>query len=240
MADVKWPKFDLNKSVEVARVIAQDGGGRVDQGQLAALLGYAGTGSGTFVNRVSAARQFGLIQGRSAVTPTPLASEILDPVYPEQRKAGLLAAFLSVPLYKAIFERFRAKTLPTPKGFENALRSEFGVPEQHLPRVRSRFMKSADQAGLFEVAGDHSRLLEPIQGARQQTDEEPERPEVPEQTATPVAASTSTIPKVILGMLETIPWDTRLGDEQIDQVAEVIKSNMRLHFMFQEQGKEVK
>ncbi|MQB00890.1 MAG: hypothetical protein GEU78_11470 [Actinobacteria bacterium] len=238
MADIRWPKFDLDKSVEVARVIAQDGGGRVSQGQLAALLNYAGTGSGTFVNRVSAARQFGLIQGRSSVSPTPLAHEILDPVYPEQRTGALFNAFLSVPLYRAIFERFQNKTLPTSKGFENALRAEFSVPEQHLARVRSRFMKSAEQAGLFDVAGDHSRLLAPIQGAT------PGVSDVPiEAEATQALTETSvptTIPKVILGMLEAIPWGSGLDDEQIDQVAEVIKSNMRLHFMFQSQGKEVR
>ena len=128
--DYRYPKYDLDQSIDVARRIAERGAGAtVSSHELAAMLGYSGTNSGAYLNRVAAARIFGLIDGQSdAISVTDRTERIIHAVYPESAERACIEAFRDVPLYSAFLDAFRGRELPDTTGMANALVSRFSVP----------------------------------------------------------------------------------------------------------------
>lgn len=236
MAPYKWPRFDLEPSLEVANAVLDQGGGQVDSPQLAALLQYQNAASGTFANRLAAAKMFGFVEGQSPrIRSTRLAERILRPVYPEDAHEARLEAFLNVPLFKAFFDAFEGRTLPETKGgVENALKSQFGVEDKHAGTARVKLFNSAEQAGLFRVAGPR-KMVKPLGKAPLAVPTvatpEKDKPVLPPPTPPDV-------PKVIAGLLESVPWDQELGDQQVEEFAEFLKGAMLWHFRFQRQPKQ--
>jgi hypothetical protein len=64
-------------------------------------------------------------------------------------RAAKAQAFLKVPLYKAIFERYKGGVLPPTAALEREIVA-LGVSEKQKERARQVFERSADQAGFFE------------------------------------------------------------------------------------------
>lgn len=156
------PYFDLTQSLEVARAIHEKGGGTCTADQLVAFLGYTTVRSGTFQTRISAAKQFGLIRADgAALSITDRAQQALSPVMPEDSARAKVEAFLGVPLYSEVFERFRGSALPAEGGLKNLFMHSYGLSQDRAgPAVRV-LMDSADQAGFFSASGDRSRLVRP-------------------------------------------------------------------------------
>ena len=159
-----FPNYDLASTVEVPRVLHVKGGGQATPDQLAAHLGYKGTNNGAYITRVAAARAFGLINKVGPVfTPTPLAHQILSPVYPHDAKKALVDAFLNVELFRRIYEDFKGKELPPEFGLLNALRHQYGVVPGRLKDAYRIMMDSADTAGFFSTkAGARTHLIMPL------------------------------------------------------------------------------
>ena len=67
-------------------------------------------------------------------------------------------AFLQVPLYKAIFEKYRGYTLPPASALEREM-VNLGVASKQTDKARQAFMRSARQAGFFVHGED--RLVRP-------------------------------------------------------------------------------
>jgi hypothetical protein len=147
--------------LKVAEPIHTRGGGVCDIDQLAAWLGYKSTSSGTFASRLSSARYFGLIGntkgGRVAITDR--ARAILAPVMQDDAINGRAEAFLSVPLYKMVFDRFRGTTLPPDVGLANLFEQEYKILAERKQQAVRVFKDSATQAGFFQSASD--RLIRP-------------------------------------------------------------------------------
>ena len=77
--------------------------------------------------------------------------------YTETEKAEKIrAAFLSVPVFRDVYQRFAGKELPTTH-FEKLLIREFGIPEDWGSRIASYFLDGAKAAGLW---GDGNRLID--------------------------------------------------------------------------------
>ncbi len=93
--EFRYPQYDLDQSIDVARKIAERGqGATLSLPELAAVLGYKGTNNGAFVTRKSAARLFGLIEGPATANEiTHRAAAILHPDYPETADQARLDAF---------------------------------------------------------------------------------------------------------------------------------------------------
>lgn len=167
----RFPGNDLKACVEVPRLIHIKGGGQATPDQLASHLGYKGTNNGAYLTKVAAATAFGLIAKVGPVfTPTPLAHQILSPTYPHETKQALVTAFLSVPLFKSVFDNFRGKELPPEFGMKNALRLQFGVAANRVGDAYRVLMDSADSAGFFETKNGARThlilpLMQPIPGA---------------------------------------------------------------------------
>jgi hypothetical protein len=153
---IAFPYADLDTAVEVARALyARAGRGSCELDGLAAELNQ--TVSGAFRLKTGSAKIFGLTdkEGRDAARLTQLGIRI---VAPEEERAARVEAFLSVPLYSAVFERYRGGLLPPAKALEREMVT-LGVSPKVADRARQAFERSARQSGFFD-SGDN-RLVRP-------------------------------------------------------------------------------
>jgi hypothetical protein len=152
---IEWPYYSLDEASKLAKGIF-DLGGNCQIDQLAGHLSQTATGGG-FRLKVQAARTFGLVNSaQGQLTLTDLGSEIVDPDGDRQAKAD---AFMRVPLYSAIYEQFKGKTLPGIIGLENAM-VHLGVAIKQKDKARQAFLRSAKEAGFFAFGA--SKLVFPI------------------------------------------------------------------------------
>ncbi len=149
-----FPYSSLEDAEKVAAAVFEWGGRDIGQDRLASTLNTTVKSSG-FRTDIASARTFGLIEGRGALSLTPLGRSIVDP---QQVSAARVQAFKSVPLYREIFETHKGQVLPGPKGLESEM-LRLGVAPKQTARARQLFQRSAQHAGFF----DHSpeRLVEP-------------------------------------------------------------------------------
>ncbi|SRR6266545_1116801 len=159
---VRYPAYNLADSVEVARRITEDGGGIASRDRLAAFLSYSTTNSGAYLGRIAAARLFNLIttQGSDFLI-TPLAQEILMPVYGEQARQALVKAFFNVPLFKEIYEEYNGKPIPPEFGMKNFLRTRYGLNSRQSDEAYRTLIESADTAGFFTTRNARTHLIIP-------------------------------------------------------------------------------
>jgi hypothetical protein len=123
--------------------------------QLAAALNQSAK-SGAFRLKVASARLFGITENeRGKVRLTDLGREIVDPA---KRRRASSDAFLNVPLFKAIFEKYLTHNLPPALALERVM-ADLGVSKKQTARARQALERSADQAGYFESGRD--RLVKP-------------------------------------------------------------------------------
>ncbi len=166
--EARFPYYSLADAVAVANEIHKRGGMLTSE-QLAAYLGHNTTKSGAYLSRIGAARLYGMITkegGHHMITP--LAQQVLFPVYPEQVRQSLVQAFLGVPLFKAIYDMHLGKPLPPPFGMKNLLRTQFKLTPRIADIAYRTLMESADTAGFFEARG-RTHLILPSLASRSPT-----------------------------------------------------------------------
>jgi hypothetical protein len=146
-SSIAFPYMDLASAIEMAAGIhGHVGNGDCDDDQLAAWTDQSAKSS-TFRVQVYAARTFGIIEGEGGRHKlTDIGRMIVDP---NQARAGKMRAFLTVPLYKSIFENYKGGVLPPTAALERDI-VLLGVSEKQKDRARQVFEKSAEQAGFFE------------------------------------------------------------------------------------------
>jgi hypothetical protein len=161
----RYPNYDLNSCIAVAEKVKNEGTDSCTAEQLGALLGYTYIKGGGFATRVANAKQFGLIEVTSGnYHITTRADHILYPTSDEERQHALADAFLSVPLYRRIYEMHKSTRLPEgPLAMQNLLK-RLGVPGGDRVALALRvFFDSADQAGFFKATqGQKTKLTMPI------------------------------------------------------------------------------
>lgn len=210
MPEFRYPQYDLDQSIEVARKITDRGSGASVSGhELAAFLGYSGTANGAYLNRVAAARLFGLIDGTSkALTATPLAEQIIHPDRPDAEEQARLVAFREVPLFSGFLDAYGGRELPEEQLLINGLVGRFKVPQKEAKGVLARLTASAEQAGLFRIAGT-SRLIEPSSSGPSSNGDSHEEVKPPPMPVPDPGARR--FPKIIDGALDLMPasppWD---------------------------------
>lgn len=157
---IDFPYSDLNSAVGIARTIHEREGTVCDVSQLASWLDQSSSG-GTFRSRLSAARVFGLtetVRGQGKVLLTELGRDILDPGKEQQART---TAFLTVPLYNAMYEQHHGYALPPAAAIERQMIS-LGVSKKQADRARQAFTKSAQQAGFID--SQTGRFIKPGTG----------------------------------------------------------------------------
>jgi hypothetical protein len=146
-SSIGFPYNNLGDAMEVAQAIHSHAGtGDCDDAQLSAWMNLSAKSSGYRI-QVSAARMFGLVEttgGRHKLTPLGLS--IVDP---QQERSARAQAFLTVPLYKAMYEKYKTGVLPPAAALERDIVG-LGVAEKQKERARQVFERSAEQGGFFE------------------------------------------------------------------------------------------
>lgn len=116
---IRFPYVDLAGAEQIARAVHDNYGlGSCEQDQLAANL-QTTTASSTFRQKLAGAGTFGLVRvRRQRVELTDLGKRIVDP---DTQGAARVESFLRVPLYRAIFDRYRGVKLPPDAGLESEM-----------------------------------------------------------------------------------------------------------------------
>lgn len=152
---IQFPYGDLEDAEYIAGAIHANAGDKCTTDQLAAYVKQSAT-SGTFRLRLSTTSTFGLTENqRGEVVLTDLGRRILDPA--QQRKARA-EAFMHVPLYQAIYNKYKGFMLPPAKALEREI-ANLGVSTKQTGRARQAFERSAQRAGFAEHGND--RLVMP-------------------------------------------------------------------------------
>lgn len=238
-AEHRYPVYDLESSIEVARRIRERAGGTASADQIASFFDYSSTRSGAFLTRVSSAAMFGLIVSeRGAYTVTALAQTIIAPELPGTSDAAArYAAFMSVPLYGLLVERYRGQQLPPEVGLRNTMETAFGMPRSRTQVAYRVFMDSAAQAGFFDArGGQRTHLVQPViaepsinpgDQPMQDDDGEIEPPDNPEPAGVPESprARTSVTERLQEALVEKIK---EIPAEDIEKIREYIREIERL------------
>lgn len=161
---IDFPYLDQDAGIEVARAIYERGGhSSCELDELAAQMGQ--TLSGTFRMKTASARLAGFVEkdGRGKFRLTELGQRVVtQQTETEARSIG----FLNVPLYRAIYEKYRGHLLPPPKALEREMVLA-GVAPKQAGKARQAMERSAEQAGFFVHGED--RLVAPRFDSEPQT-----------------------------------------------------------------------
>lgn len=144
---IGFPYMDLNAAVEMAQAIhGHVGLGEADDDQLALWTNQSAKSS-TFRVQVYASRTFGVIEGDGGHHKlTDIGRMVVDP---SRAREGRVKAFLAVPLYKAVYEKYKGGTLPPAAALEREI-TQLGVSDKQKERARQILERSAEQAAFFE------------------------------------------------------------------------------------------
>lgn len=155
---IAFPYTDFDAAASVARAIHDNvGHGTCSVAhQLAPWMGLSSKSSG-FRTYVAAARLFGLIDSDNAdaYRLTTLGTQVVDPLQARMAKAE---AFLRVPLFKALYEKYKTGVTPPNQALEREIVA-LGVSEKQKARARQVFESSAQQTGYREHGA--TRLVMP-------------------------------------------------------------------------------
>ncbi|MGB6895949.1 MAG: hypothetical protein WBF37_08420 [Dehalococcoidia bacterium] len=201
-SQIKFPYYPLDDAIRVARMVRDRGGGRCTLDQLARFVNAKSTDSGAFRSLIAATSLFGLVTASSGqVGVTDQVGKILSPVYEDDERQGRIEAFLSVPLFKAVYEHYRGQALPAEPGTKNALEHQFGVVKEQVATAYRVLMESADQAGFFATGRTH--LVEPP--AKGAIGPPSEAKEAPRGGGGPPSDEPPGIDPALLGLLRHLP-----------------------------------
>ena len=153
---IGWPYLDLEDAEAVAKAIHGNAGTSCSIENLAGYLSQAARGGG-FRTRILSAKTFGLIENpRGQVSLTELGRKIVDPT---QERAARVLAFMTVPLHKALYDKFKGNVLPPRAALTREIQT-LGVAQSQADRARQVMERSAEHAGFFAHGRD--RLVEPV------------------------------------------------------------------------------
>ena len=223
LSTVGFPYVALGEAANVASVIFNTHGTSCDDAQLAAGLKTTVTSS-KFRSLVSAAKTFGLIDRRSKVVSlTDLGSAIVDPA---RRDQAMVEAFLAVPLYRKLHDKFAGSLLPQDAGLEAEIQA-LGVTPKSVARARQTLQRSASEAGFFHAG--RNRLVRPATSQdadplpTTQPIEEVSASDVPEPTRAPSRASTGPSDPLLVGLWSKLPDEGSLSPSEQAQWLELAR-----------------
>jgi hypothetical protein len=204
---------------------------------LARLAGYRSDNNGSFNTRLANARLFGLLDGpSSALEPSPRLLDIIHPDFPSTENRARIAAFEAVPLFKAVLDQYHGRPLPDEGGLRNALTTRWQITPEKAPAVLARLMDSADQAGLFQVAGNRTTMIRPTiheASPGQPAARGEARPSVQEPIVVPAKAapqSGARANKVIDGVLDLLPSNQNWDEDSLKLWLHFFEDALRLYY----------
>lgn len=145
---IGFPYSDYDDALAVAAAIHGNAGhGTCSISQIAPWMNLS-LKSSSFRTQLAAARLFGLIdsEGADSYRLTPLGTRVVDPT---QARAAKAEAFLKVPLFAALYEKYKSGVVPPNAALEREI-AALGVSEKQKTRARQVFESSAEQTGFRE------------------------------------------------------------------------------------------
>ena len=230
---IGFPYVNLAEAVHLAETVHSKGGSSCELAQLAAWLDTT-LSSSKFRGQVSAAKMFGLIEPRSKIALlTELGKAVVDP---QQRDAAKVEAFLKVPLYERLYDKFAGQLLPPDAGLEAEMHS-FGVTKKSASKARQAFQRSASSAGFFASGKD--RLVRPAFSS-----ENTEMPSAGLDEKVPPAASAPPERKeevgpsdpLLIGLWSKLPSDKPFSKSQRSQWLKL--AELALNLVYGEDGED--
>lgn len=147
---IDFPYLDLDNAIEIAQAVRNMGGDSCEWKQLATKLNVSAEGGG-FRMRLLTAKTFNLLTyERGTIQLSDLGIRAADPVTERRSRYD---AFMAVGLFKQLFEKLDGQTLPPQAAIERMM-EQIGVTAKSKERARQVFLRSAKQAGLFELSSD--------------------------------------------------------------------------------------
>lgn len=145
-----YPMITVDDCFEIIELIDKIGGKVYSNASIAQALGMSEK-TNSFRAKISTLRQYGLISGNQGTFRlTDISNEYLYPTKDEQRKNAKLQAFLGVPLYKKLVEKYENQALPSMDKLANVLLGkEFGLTKGTKDSAVENFMKSLEQLTLI-------------------------------------------------------------------------------------------
>ncbi|MGN0419826.1 MAG: hypothetical protein ACI4E4_05170 [Acetatifactor sp.] len=145
-----YPMYTAEECFEIIELIDKLGGKVYSNSSVAQALGMSEK-TNSFRAKISTLRQYGLISGnQGTIRLTSIANDYLYPTRDEQKKDAKLQAFLGVPLYKKLVERYENQALPSADKLSNILLGkEFGLTKATKDSAVENFMKSLEQLELI-------------------------------------------------------------------------------------------
>ena len=155
---IAFPYLHLEGCIEIAQAVHAVGGHSCEWNQVAAQAKQSPQG-GAFRQKMLSARVFGLLGYKGQhVELTPIGQRSLDP---QTTKSARVQAFLNVPLFRRMYEQLEGQLLPPPTAIERQMESA-GVAPKQTEKARQVFLRSARDAGFFEINPD--RFVKPSTG----------------------------------------------------------------------------
>lgn len=191
-----FPVYDMEISLEIARVVDTQGAGSLSEASLAMALGLSAKSSG-FALRVASAKQFGLVERRGeSFYTTHLARGIFRFINETERENNLVQAFYKIELFRAIGDRFEGVPLPSDDLLRNLLERELGIKRARVGDAFNVFLKSAKLAGVLRESQGKTylirqldRLVEPVVSQQGKVGEQELIPPTPSIQKQPVTAT---------------------------------------------------
>lgn len=213
---IEFPYGDLEDALAIADAIHAHAGTSCTVDQLAAFQKQSAK-SGAFRLNLSTGRVFGLIEtDKGVISLTELGRRAVDP---SQRTRAIAQSFLTVPLYRGIYDKYRGHHLPPAAALEREM-GNLGVAKKQTRKARQAFERSATQSGFF--AQGTERLVEPI--FRGATDP-PQRVDPPKRGGGG-SGDGGDGPPLVLGLVKMLPpqesvWPTQEREKWIKAVESI-------------------
>ena len=147
-----YPAVSISECYEFIKQIDSLGGKAVSYASILGLLGLTSPTTKSFLNRISASKQYGFITtGGSAAQLTDLAKRILYPVNGEIETQRLLVeSFSNPPLYGKLIARFKDKAVPPKNQLANILMNEYRIIKRVKDNAAECFIESASYLNLLK------------------------------------------------------------------------------------------
>lgn len=156
-SSIGFPYYDYGNCSAITMVIHSNvGHGECSLEQLSAWANRSSKSSG-FLSQVSASKLFGIIEEGSepgTLRLTKLGRQTLDPNTDKEAKAE---SFLNVPLFEALYEKYKGGVTPPHPALESEIVS-LGVSVKQKTKARQVFESSAQQTG-FRTAAPNRLVL---------------------------------------------------------------------------------
>ncbi|HEV3165064.1 MAG TPA: hypothetical protein VGZ22_13650 [Isosphaeraceae bacterium] len=144
----RYPGAGLGESLELCQFLAEHGLDGLAAADIASALGFRNIKTNTFSSRLSAARQFGLLELRDdGYALTTLARSIIQESHPEQRDCLLRQALTTSPLYAELAERLAGKRVPEASILANVLEHHHEITASAKRSAADAFLASVRFAG---------------------------------------------------------------------------------------------